>query len=515
VTVAPPAPSDTSLEDDADSLIHRQVRSSTLLVAGRHLSVLLGLVIQILIVRELAKSSFGAFAYVLSLVTFGVTFATFGLDRAINRFVPIYEERREYDKLFGTITLALGTVIALGGAEVAVLWAISATRSGVGGTIGSLLPILMLVAPLQAIDAILVGLLAVLTRARLIFLRSYLLAPGLRLLVVVIMVIWDRDVLFLARGYVLAEAVGLVVCAGMLYRAFRVAGLLAHFRPAAMVFPAREVFALTIPLLTTDLVYVGLIVSDALFLEHFRGAAQVANLKAVQPAAGLSQLVILGFTPLFIPLASRFFARNAGPQINDLYWRTASWIGVLSFPIFAVCFLLARPLTVAAFGSRYASSATLLSILALGFYVQSALGFNGTTLMVFGRVRSIVTVNTISIAVNIALNAWLIWRYGALGAAIGTTASLIVHNLLKQVALALGTSVRFFDPRYVRVYSGIAVGVGALVAIRLLSGNTLAFECAGVGIASLVVLVISRTALAPAEAFPELLRLPFARKFFG
>ncbi len=505
-------------EQEAGDAIRGQIRSSSLLLVGRLLSVVMALVIQIMIVRALSKSSYGAFEYVLSLVTVGATLATLGLHRAISRFVPIYEERRDYDKLFGTIILVVTTVAGLGAAEVAGFFVLNALLPGTfggDGTVGSLLPILILLAPLQALDWILIGLLAVLARARPIFVRMYVLAPGLRLLVVLVVVASGGGVSLLATGYVVAEVVGLALFTAVLYRACREVGLLDRFRLDSVSIPARRIFALTIPLLTTELVYVVLLVSDALLLQYFHGPNEVAELKAVQPAAGLSQLVILSFTPLFIPLASRFFARRAHDDINELYWRTASWIGVLSFPIFAVTFLLAKPITVAAFGSRYAGSAILLSILAVGFYVQGALGFNGTTLMVFGRIRYIVVVNAVAVAISLVLNAWLIWRYGALGAAMGTAAGLIVHNVLKQTALGIATTVQFFDLRYLRIYSGIAVGLAALIAVRVAGGHSLLLDLGVVASTSVAVVLHSRRVLAASETFPELLRFPLARRLLG
>jgi O-antigen/teichoic acid export membrane protein len=518
VTSLPVTSVDSMEEREAGDAIRGQIRGSSLLLVGRLLSLAMSLVIQIMIVRALSKPSYGAFEYGLSLVTLGATLATLGLHRAVSRFVPIYEERREYDKVLGTIILAVTAVAGLGAVEVAAFFVLDASLPGTlggGGPVGSLLPILILLAPLQALDSILVGLLAVLARARSIFLRTYVLAPGLRFVVVLVVIVSDGGVSVLAAGYVAAEVAGLAVFTAVLYRATREVGLLDHLQLDSVRIPARKIFALTIPLLTTELVYVVLIVSDALLLQHFRGPREVAELKAVTPAAGLIQVVILSFTPLFTPLASRFFARRVHDDINELYWRTASWIGVLSFPIFAVTFLLAKPLTVTAFGSRYADSAILLSILAVGFYVQSALGFNGTTLMVFGRIRYIVVVNVLTVTISLVLSAWLIWRFGALGAAIGTAAGLIVHNVLKQIALGIATTVQFFDLRYLRIYAGIAVAFAVLIAVAVSGRRSLLLDLIVAACGSAAVVFHSRRALAATETFPELLRFPLARRLLG
>ena len=119
-------------------------------------------------------------------------------------------------------------------------------------------------------------------------------------------------------------------------------------------------------------------------------ARQVANAHTFFNL-GIS-LVFLPFTPL----AARMFARHDREGINQLYWQTAIWIAVLSFPLFALTFSLADPLTVTLFGERYEGSAVYLSLLALGYYFNAALGFNGLTLKVYGRLRYIVTINILA-----------------------------------------------------------------------------------------------------------------------
>ena len=101
---------------------NRQIRGSSLLLAGRLFSKFVNLIIQVLTVRALSEADYGAFAYALSLVALGETIATIGLDRAITRFVPIYHEKRDYDKLFGTVIMVVGTVLAIGAAMILLVF---------------------------------------------------------------------------------------------------------------------------------------------------------------------------------------------------------------------------------------------------------------------------------------------------------------------------------------------------------------------------------------------------------
>jgi O-antigen/teichoic acid export membrane protein len=187
----------------------------------------------------------------------------------------------------------------------------------------------------------------------------------------------------------------------------------------------------------------------------------------------------------------------------------------VSFPIFAVTFTLAEPAITTVYGEQYRESATFLSLLAVGYYVQAALGFNGTTLVVFGRVKLIFAVNLAAVIVNVALNLVLIPAYGALGAAIGTAVTLVLHNVFKQTALHVGTSVTFFDRSYLRMYVSIAAAMAVLAAARAAETDSVPVLVVLTMAASAVVLLANRRLLRIGETFPELRRLPLAGRIFG
>src|SRR5437762_3048681 len=107
----PPAAIEVPTSPTAGSAATRQqIRGSSLLLTGRLLSLAVNFATQVLIVRYLSKTDFGAFAYGLSIVSLGESVALLGLDKAIPRFLPIYQEQGAFGKMFGTLLMAAGTV---------------------------------------------------------------------------------------------------------------------------------------------------------------------------------------------------------------------------------------------------------------------------------------------------------------------------------------------------------------------------------------------------------------------
>ena len=502
----------------AQEVTRKQIRGSSLLLGGRFISLGMNFAIQILIVRYLSKADYGSWAYVVSLVSLGVSIATFGLDRSITRFIPIYDEEKQYDKVWGTIVMVTGTVLSIGLGLVLLVYGLHNLLSGTlisNEQAISLLLIMVFGIPIQSLDGLTTGLFAVLAKPRAIFFRKNILGPTLRLIVVLLLVFSGASVMFLAAGFVAAGVIIVGLYSVFLFRTVRREGLLEYFNWATLDMPWREVFGFTVPLLASDLLYMVINTTDAVLVGHYNGAEGVGALRVILPAATLNLLVFSSFTLLFTPVAARLFARDDTSGIGHLYWQTSAWIAVLTFPIFALTFSLSEPLTATLFGQRYEGSATYLSLLALAYYFNAALGFNGLTLKVFGKVRFIVVISIVAAIVNLGLNFALVPRYGALGAAIATSSTLIVHNVLKQWGLWKGTGIAFFEREHAPVYVSVALTAGVLFALHESIGSSIWVAVPLAALGSLIVVSTSRRILRAGETFPELARFRVIRLILG
>ena len=496
----------------------RQIRGSSLLMVGRFLSIGVNFIIQVLTVRYLSTTEYGAFAYALSIATLAETIVTMGLDRAVTRFIPIYEERQDYARLFGTFFMVVGVILSLTLALFLIVFGLNATLGPVlvsDPLALSLMLILIFLGPIQALDNIFEGVLAVFSRPRAIFFRRYVVAPGMKVLVVTALILSQSDVHFLAVGYLVAGLLGVLIYGTLLVRLVRESGLAAHFQRSQVRIPAREILMFTMPLLASDLVYVVMNTVDAILLEAFHSTGSVAAFRAVQPTARFNQLILTSFAVMFTPAAARFFARNDREGINDLYWRNAIWVAVFSFPIFAFTFSLAEPITKLLYTERYADSGMILALLSLGYYFNAATGQNGLTLKVTGQIRYIVSVDIFAAVLNLGLNLIMIPRFGAMGAAVGTMTTMMIFNLLKQYGLTRGTGISFFEARYVRVYLVIIAAALGLLALQALLNPPVPVSIGAALIASFIVVRLNRNELNVSQTFPELMRFKPLRYLLG
>lgn len=502
--------------DHQKAIARKHIRGSGLLLAGRCLSLVLNFATQVVIVRYLSVSDYGAWAYCLSLIVLCWNFSTFGLKRSITRFLPIYHENEDHGKLFGTIILAIITIIITGliitGGVHSAPEAIAQLMKDNTGVLKILLVLIFLV-PLQALDSVLIGIFASFSKSRAIFIRRYIVAPGLKLMVALGLIFSGGSVLFLAYGYLLVSVIGIAIFLPLLMRVLRHERVIQHISLNKLTIPVKEVFTFTLPLFTSDLVYVAMNSTTTLMLGYFHSTEEVALFRVIYPLAHINTMVLVVFGLLYTPMAARLFAKGDYQGINRVYWQTAIWVAVLSFPVFALTFGSAKPLTVMLYGDRYSGSGLYLQILAAAYYFHVLLGFNTLTLAVLGRVRYILIINLIALIITVALNLYFIPRYGALGAAIGTAGSLVCHNILNQVGL-LRAGVKRFDKQYLSIYLAILIAILLLFLTQLFLTDNIYILIFLIIVTSLIIIRMSAHKLKIEETFPELMKIPGMRLLF-
>ncbi|MFG0335410.1 MAG: glycosyltransferase, partial [Maioricimonas sp. JB049] len=379
----------------------------------------------------------------------------------------------------------------------------------------SMLLLLVWLVPVNAFASVVLSLLTVLRGARSVFFRKHLFGPALKLIVVVGVVMWGGSPVQIAGGLLAVGLCGLLVDGWMAGRLLQQDGLLARRWTRRPEIPAREFLAFGLPLLSSDVAFLARGTLLVVFLGWLGTAEATASFRAVLPVVRLNELVIINFSVMFTAVASRLFARGGTGELAALYRNSSLWIMTLSFPVFAGCVALARPLTVTLFGGAYEDAATLLVILSTGYFVQATYGFNGRLLKILGLVRETVLIDVLATFVTLALASLAIPRWGAVGAAVSVSLGIALHCVLKAISLRLLTDIRMARDRGSRatfvttlVAAGLAT-VALLTSPGWLGGSLLAIGC------SVIVLLACRNALETQIIFPEVALNPLFRRWLA
>jgi O-antigen/teichoic acid export membrane protein len=378
----------------------------------------------------------------------------------------------------------------------------------------SLILLLIVLVPIEAVEVVLMRLFACFHRARQIFYLQYVTAPLSRLILVLVFILLRKDLAFLAIGRIALAIPTAVLYACMLLRIMRQEGLFRGQRERIYL-PFREIFVFSSPMILSTALSTVENALIVLLLDRSHGVSEVAFYRVVLPLAAMNNMIMNAFSWLYIPSASRLFAKNDQSGIDHLYWRTAAWISVLTFPIFALTFCFAGPIITFLYGQRYAQSGVVLAVLAIANYSNVALGFNGVTLKVLGRIRYVLASNLASALLKIVLALLLIPRFGAFGAAGAVAAGLLTYNLLMQWGLHAVARVRMFTREYFPLALFIAFMSSCLFLIRSITRSNFYLGVAFTALASWIVLMAARKELSIVEVFPETRRLPLIGRFLA
>ena len=159
------------------------VRGSSLLLAGRFISLAINFIAQVIIVRYLSKSSYGSYSYALEIATLLSIVAGMGFQTTVARFAPIYREKKDYPRLFGSLVFMMGAIVGLSVAFIAGFY-------GLQGLLGeklfsdpaalAVMFVLVYFIPVHSLDRFLENTAAVFAGARAIFIRRHLVGPILK-----------------------------------------------------------------------------------------------------------------------------------------------------------------------------------------------------------------------------------------------------------------------------------------------------------------------------------------------
>jgi O-antigen/teichoic acid export membrane protein len=203
-------------------------------------------------------------------------------------------------------------------------------------------------------------------------------------------------------------------------------------------------------------------------------------------------------------MTARLHARDDHDGVRETYWHTSHVLAVSTFPVFVMTTVFADTTTVTLFGEKYASAGPVLLALSLGFYASVAMGFNTYVLQVYGRLRFLVLSNVGVAVASLGLAFALTPQYGATGAAWASGSTLVLQNVVNQAVLMRTLSPGGDRMQHVLPYVVIAAATVVLVVVRVVVDPGFVVALVACALAALVVLRLTRHALALTTMFPEL-----------
>jgi O-antigen/teichoic acid export membrane protein len=399
--------------------------SFLLRVAGAGMAFLFSVVLA----RTLGADAVGLYFLALTQITFIAVLARLGLDTALLRETAVHVSRGDWAAVLGearmgirlvlltSIGLALGLallapwlalhVFSKPGLAMPLRWlALAIPPLAVAFVYGELLKGLAQIARSQLVQVVLLPALAIP-----VFLG---IGPG-----------WGA--LAASWAYGLAALMAAIVGALLWRRAMRNRG-----RPA--IVSARALLVASLPLMWVQLLMQVISWADILILGMFLPAAEVGLYAVAARTAMLTSFIIVAVNNVIGPRLATLYHQGDLAGLALLAVRSTRLTLLVAAPMLAL-FVLAPHWVLALFGPDFAAAGAVLAILAAGQFVNVATGSVGQVLIMTGHGRSLRNLSAVSAVLCIALNLVLIPAYGAIGAALATASSVVLLNVLGNLAV--------------------------------------------------------------------------------
>lgn len=482
-----------------------QLRGSVLLFAGRLFSIGVNFGVQVLTVRYLVKSEYGILAFATSVAAVAAIFCVMGMDKTVSRFLPRYLQEEKYSKFLGATLILVTAVpcVALFATLLLILtsqWLVPGAESVPGGTVMGIIAGLIFV---EAANALMTSFFAVLENPFSILLRRHILGPLLKLIAVGVVWGLQGGLVAFAIGQLVAGLIATSVCIPLFINTLR-AHPVWKARHEAFQYPVGELFSYGLGRLVGDAAFVLRNTMIPVLIGVYYANTVVADYQVVFPLARLSEVVLVTFSIMLFPQASRIAGEHDPSLLKRLYERNSDWITLLTFPAFAVLFLTSRFLPQMLFGSEYGSSGMILQCLAVGFFINAAFG---TSLRILRAIESnrrlmIADLILIGLSAGLALASIAIW--GAIGAAMAVAGCYALQAMISVSMLhATGRVPCLMLRNFTPFALGMVLCMGADWVTRLFSSVQLA-GCLAVLIVVLIQYLVFRSRLELREVFPEL-----------
>lgn len=445
------APADGQSRELAQRLSHASVWALVVYVGGAGLTSLAQLQIAYLV----GVSGFGVYSYVFAWITFLAYNATLGFNVALLRLVPAYSAKQQWSLARGVIQFALGASFSASVVVAAVgAWVVAASADSLPSEHATSMLIGMAALPLITMYLVGAALLRAFGGVVSALLPERIVRDGLLMVLVGLAAValsrpLDAPLVMVALLASSACTVGLVVVTARRLWPREMRGI----KPDYAV---EDWWSSMLPIMIMTAVDV-LISRTGVILLGWTGNIRDAGIFTLGfSVAMLLMLPRVAVGTIFSPTVAALHARNDRSGLQALFAR-ASVLSLAGAAVLALPLLLLTEPLLRWFGEDFVACAPIAQILLIGQIFAAAAGPQQNLLTMTGNERAALATMIASAGLNIAGCAIGITLYGATGAAVATTATIVfwtvamavcIHRRLGLVpGLAAAIARRHVEPR--------------------------------------------------------------------
>lgn len=199
----------------------------------------------------------------------------------------------------------------------------------------------------------------------------------------------------------------------------------------------KEIFRISFPMFLTSSMMVVMGQIDVLMIGIFRSEAEVGYYAIGLKIALMTTFVLAAINTVVAPKFSELFHKGEIDKLFKVAKKSTKMIFWLLVPLILIFILFGKWIIISLYGIEFEDSYYVLLILSVGLVINSISGSVGHFMNMCGYENIFRNVIAFSFIVNLSLNIILIPSLGIYGAAIATSVTQILWNVILTVIIYL------------------------------------------------------------------------------
>ena len=409
--------------------VEKVAKGAGAILVGATVGKLVFFLNQILISRCLGLEVFGLYALGMAAVKACEIFARLGLNVGGMRFVSIYRDDNP-EKVKGVIISAAGFSVGIG-IVVGVAFFFTSNWISVHffqkpQLIGPF-RLFAFSIPFTASMTVLSSLLQGFHSTKYTVYVRDIIQPVTNFLLTIFMILLNMTLDGLILAYIISHIIGCLVAVAYTIRCFPSLKY-GYVKPS---YEIKELIQYSIPLLFVGFLQYFLSNTDILMLGALGSTSDAGIYRAASQLPLAMTIFLFASNSIYGPIAADLHNKSETERLSNIFKATTRWISYMVIPLFIIMVFSSKELMMI-FGKEYvADGYKVVIILSCGQLINCITGGVGITLVMTGKQLVGFFSEVLLVIVNVLLNLALIPKYGVIGAAISSSVSVAVVNVVR------------------------------------------------------------------------------------
>lgn len=414
------------------------------------IGILLGIINQFLLGRTLGPENFGLYNLGLTVIAILMPFTSFGLNSAIRQFIPHYLGTNRNDKIKGGIyfLLKFSLITALLSSVLLFFFSpIIAVNIFHNDNVENVIKLLCIAVPFSIFVYVGTNIAQAFKISKYQLYINTLVLKITSIIIFIIFLILGVKLLGAIVAYIASIAIAAIVYVYLILKKF-IPSLHCDTQEKHV---KMELFSIGWPLFFAGFSYLFIENTDRILIGIYMNASDVGIYSAVFSIASIALFVLPAFEYIFLPTIAEFYGKKDFTGIKEMFFSVSKWVFIVTVPIILYISLFSKNIISIIYGEEYISGSTALIILLFGFAMNGLTGMTGDVLVGIRKTKLNLLAEIFGAVSIVILNIILIPKFGILGAAIGTSISITIRNLVSLGFVYKELKIHPYDISFIKI----------------------------------------------------------------